>query len=104
MIGCLDTYFGILKYTKDHKATALFNYILSRSEDGTGDWGYCILFEKDIIETCYLKEYEIHKLVMKLKNKYELLNFNYELSVSGNDRIEFIINKNIYYKLMTGDL
>jgi hypothetical protein len=41
---------------------------------------------------------------MKLKNKYELLNFNYELSVSGNDRIEFIINKNIYYKLMTGDL
>jgi len=102
MIGCLDTYFGILKYTKDHKASALFNYILSRSEDGTGDWGNCILFEKDIIETTCLKSDEVAKLLSKLKKKYQLLNYNYHLYLSGNDKIEFSINKQVYHNAIMG--
>ncbi len=102
MIGSLDTYFGILKCTKDHKATALFNYVLSRCEADAEDWGYCILYEKDIIEITCLKSDEIAKLLNKLKRKYQLLDYNYQLYLRASDKIEFRINKSVYNNVITG--
>lgn len=102
MIGSLDTYFAVLKYTKDHKISALFNYILSKSEDGSGGWGSCILLEKDIIETCLIKSEDISKHLKKLSKKHQLLNYNYHLYLSGNDKIELNINKKVYHNVIYG--
>lgn len=104
MIGSLDTYFAVLKYTKDHKISALFNYILSKSEDAFGGWGSCNLLEKDIIETCLMKSEDISKHLNKLSKKHKLLNYNYHLYMSGNDRIEFNINKKLYHNVMIGKI